>query len=102
MVPCFGQAWAGRRWSFASGRYLAGAAVDQRMTEINSDFRQFELSGPAPDLIASACFVTGEGQLSTFTSEPPTAPFNYSIIPGHLRQVWLGAGPDRFFTVTSA
>jgi hypothetical protein len=83
-------------------RILCGAAVDKLKIELNGDFHQFEFSGPAQDLIDSASFSTGQGQLTDFPAEPATAPFNYSIIPGHLGQVWLGSGPDRFFTLTSA
>jgi hypothetical protein len=46
--------------------------------------------------------VSEQGLLTAFPAEPEPAPFNYSIIPGHLGQVWLGIGPDRFFTVTAA
>ena len=83
-------------------RILCGAVVDKMQIELNGDYHQFEFSGPARDLIDSASFSSGEGQLTTFPAEPETAPFNYSIIPGHLGQVWLGSGPDRFFTLTSA
>jgi len=45
----------------------------------------------------------GEARLALETAnEPAPAPVNYSIIPGHLGQVWLGNGPDRFFSVTAA
>ena len=88
--------------STAVQRILSGAAVDTMQIEINGDYHQFVFSGPARDLIDSVSFAAGDGQLTTFPAEPATAPFNYSIIPGHLGQVWLGSGPDRFFTVTSA
>ena len=29
-------------------------------------------------------------------------PINYSIIPGHIGQVWLGNTPNRFYTLTNA
>ncbi len=83
-------------------RIISGAAVSKMQIDVNGDFHQFVFSGPAQDLIDSASFVSLEGQLSAFPAEPATAPFNYSIIPGHLGQVWLGIGPDRFFTVTAA
>ena len=70
--------------------------------DVNGDFHQFVFSGPAQDLIDSASFTNGEGGLSSFPAEPSSAAFNYSIIPGHLGQVWLGTGPSRFYTVTSA
>jgi hypothetical protein len=83
-------------------RIIAGAAVSKMQIDVNGDFHQFVFSGPAQDLIDSASFTNGEGLLTAFPAEPATAPFNYSIIPGHLGQVWLGIGPDRFFTVTAA
>lgn len=83
-------------------RILSGAVVDKMKIVLNGDYHQFEFSGPAQDLIDSASFSSGEEQLTAFPGEPETAPFNYSIIPGHLGQVLLGSGPDRFFTLTSA
>src|SRR5882724_5650998 len=88
--------------STAVQRILSGAAVDKLQIDINGDFHEFVFSGPAQDLIDSASFSAGQGQLSSFPAEPATALFNYSIIPGHLGQVWLGTGPDRFSTVTAA
>ncbi len=83
-------------------RILAGAAVNKLQIDVNGDFHQFEFSGPAQDLIDSASFTTGQGQLTSYPAEPSPAPFNYSIIPGNLGQVWLGTGPSRFYTLTSA
>ncbi len=83
-------------------RILAGAAVNKIQIDVNGDFHQFEFSGPAQDLIDSASFVSLQGGLTTYPAEPEPAAFNYSIIPGHLGQVWLGTGPSRFYTVTSA
>ncbi|HTM48814.1 MAG TPA: hypothetical protein VL285_09050 [Bryobacteraceae bacterium] len=82
-------------------RILSGAVVDKMQIELNGDYHQFEFSGPARDLIDSVSFSSGDGQLTSFPAEPDPAPFNYSIIPGHLGQVWLGTGPDRFYTLTS-
>jgi hypothetical protein len=83
-------------------RILAGAAVNKLQIDVNGDFHQFEFSGPAQDLIDSASFASGQGQLTSYPAEPSAAPFNYSIIPGNLGQVWLGTGPNRFYTLTSA
>ena len=88
--------------STAVQRILAGAAVSKMQIDVNGDFHQFVFSGPAQDLIDSASFVSEQGLLTAFPPEPAAAPFNYTIIPGHLGQVWLGIGPDRFFTVTAA
>jgi hypothetical protein len=83
-------------------RILAGAAVDRIQIDINGDFHQFEFSGPAQDLVDNTSFVDGQGELTNFPAEPAPGAFNYSIIPGHLGEVWLGTGPDRFFALTDA
>jgi hypothetical protein len=83
-------------------RILAGAAVNKLQINVNGDFHQFVFSGPAQDLIDNASFTSTQGGLSAYPDEPAAAPFNYSIIPGNLGQVWLGTGPSRFYTITSA
>jgi hypothetical protein len=83
-------------------RILVGAAVNKMEIDVNGDFNQFLFSGPAQDVIDSASFTNGEGGLTSYPAEPTAAPFNYSIIPGNLGQVWLGTGPSRFYTVTGA
>ena len=40
--------------------------------------------------------------MASFPAEPAEAAFDYSIIPGHLGQAWLGTIADRFFTITGA
>jgi hypothetical protein len=88
--------------STAVQRLLAGAAVNAMKISINGDFHEFEFSGQAMDLIDSASFQSGQGQLQSFPAEPAAAPFDYTIIPGHLGQAWLDNTPDRFFTITGA
>ena len=88
--------------STAIQRVLCGAAVDKMRININGDFHEFEFSGIAQDLIDSTSFTSGLGQLTSFPAEPAAAVFDYSIIPGHLGQAWLGNTPDRFYTITSA
>ena len=83
-------------------RILAGAAMNRLRIDINGDFHQFEFSGPTQDLLDSTSFVGGLGGLTDFPAEPTADGFNYSIIPGHLGEVWLGSGPDRFFALTDA
>jgi len=53
-------------------------------------------------VLDTASFTSGQSGLTAFPAEPTVAPQNYSIIPGHLGQVWLGSLPNRFFTLTSA
>ena len=83
-------------------RILAGAALDQLTIKINGDFHEFEFSGEAQDLLDSSSFQNGQCGLSAFPPEPSVGAINYSIIPGHLGQVWLGSVPNRFFTLTKA
>lgn len=83
-------------------RILCGAAVDKLNIKINGDYHEFAFSGTAQDLVDSTSFTSGNGQLSTFPPEPPIGTFDYSIVPGHLGQVWLGNVPGQFFTLTDA
>jgi len=83
-------------------RMLAGTAVDHFSIKVNGDFHEFEFSGAAADLIDSATFAGGQAGLEQFPGEPDPAGFDYTIIPGHLGQVWLGSVASQFFTLTSA
>jgi hypothetical protein len=83
-------------------RILSGAAMDKMRIRVNSDYHEFSFSGTARDLIDSASFMEGEGELTNFPPEPALEGFDYAIIPGHLGQAWLGNLPDRFYTITSA
>ncbi len=82
-------------------RLIYGAAVDDLQIQVNGDFHGFQFSGPACDIVDSSSFQQGQAGLSAFPAEPTPASFNYSIVPGHLGQVWLGSAPDQFFTLTS-
>lgn len=88
--------------STAVQRILNGGAMDAMKVKVNGDFHEFEFSGPAQDLVDSASFVSGEAGLTDFPAEPDSADFDYTIVPGHLGQVWMGALPTRFLTLTSA
>lgn len=83
-------------------RIVCGAAVNKLRVRVNADYHEFEFSGPAKDIIDNASFSTGQGELTEFPAEPPLDLFDYSIIPGHLGEVWLGNTPDLFFTLTEA
>jgi hypothetical protein len=83
-------------------RILSGAALDQLTIKINGDFHEFEFSGEAQDVVDSSSFQSGQCGLSSFPAEPSVGALNYSIIPGHLGQVWLGNAPNQFFTLTKA
>jgi hypothetical protein len=88
--------------STAVHRVLPGAAVDKMALKINGDFHEFAFSGPSADLLDSTSFTSGQGGLTQFPPEPSLVAFNYTIVPGHLGQVWLGATPTRFYTMTGA
>jgi hypothetical protein len=87
--------------STALQRLLCGAAVDQLTVKVNGDFHQFQFSGNAQDLIDSASFTSGSGQLAAFPSEPALGAFDYSIVPGNMGEAWLGVTPKQFYTITS-
>jgi len=91
-------------WSPGSAvqRILCGTAVDQLTVNINGDFHEFAFSGYACDVLDSASFQSGQGGLNVFPAEPAVGGLNYSIIPGHLGQAWMGTAPDQFFTLTKA
>ena len=83
-------------------RILCGAAVNRLAIEVNGDYHQFEFSGVAQDLIDSSSFSGDIGGLTAFPAEPPVSTFDYLIVPGNMGQAWLGNGPDRFYTISSA
>jgi len=83
-------------------RILNGAAMDEMKVTVNGDFHEFEFSGPSQDLLDSASFVSGQAGLSDYPAEPSSADFDYTIVPGHLGQVWMGAPDSQFFTLTAA
>jgi hypothetical protein len=83
-------------------RVLAGAAIDALTVKVNGDFHQFNFSGQARDLVDSSSFESGQCGLLSFPPEPVVDPLSYSIIPGHLGQVWLGGTPQRFLTLIDA
>jgi hypothetical protein len=88
--------------STAAQRILCGAAVDQMEILVNGDYQEFHFGGLAQDVVDSSSFSAGEAQLQSFPPEPSLAAFDYSIVPGHMGQAWLGTSPTRFFTITNA
>ena len=83
-------------------RLATGCAVDRIQIDVNGDFHGFKFSGPAADLIDSATFTSGEAGLQQFPQEPAEPGFDYTIVPGHLGQAWIGIAPNRVFTLASA
>jgi hypothetical protein len=89
--------------STAVQRILAGAAVDQMDILVNGDYHEFHFRGMAQDVMDSSSFAGGgPQQLQSFPPEPALGAFDYTIVPGHLGQAWLGTSPSQFFTITSA
>ncbi len=88
--------------STAVQRIIEGAAMDKMQIKVNGDFQEFDFSGPARDLVDSASFESGQGGLTAFPAEPTAANFDYTIVPGHLGEVWMGVTPAQFLTVTAA
>jgi hypothetical protein len=88
--------------STAVQRLVDGAAVDTMSVKVNGDFQEFDFSGPSMDLLDSASFASGEGGLTEFPAEPAAANFDYTIVPGHLGEVWMGVTAAQFLTITAA
>lgn len=83
-------------------RGLAGAVVDVAEIDVNGDYHSFRFQGPAAELIDSSTFASGEAGLSAYPDEPDTKDFNYSIVPGHLGEVWAGPGANQLLTLSQA
>jgi hypothetical protein len=88
--------------STALQRIVTGGVVNQMQLTINGDFHEFEFSGPAKDLIDNATYEGGMAGYTSFPQEPAVGNFDYSIVPGHLGQAFLGAVPTQFLTITTA
>ena len=83
-------------------RLVNGAGIDEFSLQVNGDYQEFHFSGMAQDIVDSASFSSGVAQLTAFPVEPALAPFNYSIVPGNLGQIWMGVEPNRYATLTEA
>ncbi len=83
-------------------RVVVGGGVDQMRIQVNGDFHEFAFRGIAADLMDSSSFQAGSAGLTEFPAEPPLADFNYSVVPGHLGQAWIGAIPNQMYTLTEA
>lgn len=88
--------------STAISRLVTGAAVNEIHISVNGDIHELTFGGPACDLLDSATFSSGTAGLPAFPSEPTLTTFDYSVVPGHLGQVWLGNTANQFFSLTSA
>ncbi len=83
-------------------RILNGAAMNTMQIKVNGDFQEFVFAGPSQDLLDTTSFEPGQGGLTSFPAEPTDTGFDYTIVPGHLGQVWMGAIPTQFLTLTQA
>ena len=83
-------------------RVITGAAVDSLDLLVNGDLHEFTFRGVAADIVDSSSFVSGLAGLSQFPIEPVSGTFDYSVVPGHLGQAWIGSAQSQFFTLTAA
>ena len=88
--------------STAVQRIVSGAAVNKLSVQVNGDFHEFQFTGLARDVVDSSSFSAGMSELTSFPTEPELGQFDYSIVPGHMGQAWLGSTPEQFFTITNA
>ena len=88
--------------STAVQRIVDGAAMDRMTIKVNGDYQEFQFAGPARDVIDSASFESGDDGLSSYPAEPTVGGFDYTIVPGHLGEAWLGASETQFSTITAA
>jgi hypothetical protein len=88
--------------STAVQRILNGSAIDVLKVKVNGDFHEFEFSGGARDIIDNLTFTSGTAGLTDFPIEPASVGFDYTIVPGHLGQVWMGSAPSQMHAVTAA
>lgn len=88
--------------STAVQRIITGAGVDTFELTLNGDFHEFTFRGPASDVIDSTSFMAGTAGLFAFPAEPALASFDYSVVPGHLGEFWMGGPTNQFFTLTGA
>lgn len=88
--------------SSAVQRVVTGAAVDSFEIAVNGDFHEFTFGGPAADIVDSSSFSAPTAGLPAFPTEPSVNEFDYSIVPGHLGQAWIGAAANEVFTLTEA
>ena len=86
----------------AVSRLITGAAVELFSVTVNGDFHEFAFSGPAADVLDSRSFTAGSAGVAAFPKEPALSNFDYSIVPGHLGEAWIGSVPEQFFTLTNA
>jgi hypothetical protein len=83
-------------------RIITGATVDSFAVSVNGDVHEFAFRGPAADIVDSSSFVSGTAGLLQFPAEPGIGAFDYSIVPGHLGQAWIGNSGTQLLTLTSA
>jgi hypothetical protein len=86
----------------ALNRVVTGATVDTLTVSLNGAFHEMAFSGLAADLIDSGSFTAGSAGLQDFPAEPIVGTFDYSVVPGHLGEAWLGVTAQQMFSVTQA
>jgi hypothetical protein len=86
----------------AVSRLITGAGVDKFQIDVKGDVHELYFGGPAADILDSCSDVFGVSGSLSFPAEPALSAFDYSIVPGELGQVWLGAPLSQVFTLTEA
>ena len=88
--------------STAIDRVITGATVDAFTISLNGAFHEMNFSGLAANLVDSQSFTAGTAGLPNFPVEPTVGVFDYSVVPGHLGEAWLGVTAQQMFSVTQA
>jgi hypothetical protein len=86
----------------AIDRIITGSTVDALNISLNGSFHEMNFAGLAANIVDSESFTMGTSGLQTFPVEPTVGVFDYSVVPGHLGQAWLGVTAQQMFTVTQA
>lgn len=86
----------------AIDRIITGGTVDALTISLNGAFHEMNFAGLAANLLDSQSFVAGTAGLLTFPNEPTVGVFDYSVVPGHLGEAWLGVTAQQMFSITQA
>ena len=81
-------------------RIVNGAAMDAMKSHGERRLSGVRVLGAVAGSAGQRELHSGKGGLTAFPAEPTATGFDYTIVPGHLGQVWMGASPSQFFTLT--
>jgi hypothetical protein len=83
-------------------RVVTGAGVDTMQIVLDAEYHELTFAGPAADLLDSVNFTAGNAGLTPFAIEPIVAPLLYSVVAGHVGELWIGLPASQFLTLTTA